>query len=61
MTRKQLVSGLRALHETDRITYIRTLKKSGTVEISYIRNLQGMKDGLSPQVLGQLIIANPES
>ncbi len=54
MTRKQLVEGLRALHETDIITSIRITKRNKSVLIQY-------RSSSAPQTFGQLIITSPNA
>ena len=52
MTRKQLVEGLRALHEADKIVSIQTSKRTGNVQVEYVH-----KSGLT----FKLIITSPNA
>ena len=56
MTRKQLVSGLRALHESDVITNIKLNSKRKAVVIEYYTTMIPEIKGLNAKRYGQLII-----
>lgn len=57
MTRKQLVHGLRALHEDVEITRIKNNPRTGAITIDYY--LESKVDDKSAPRPGQLIISTP--